>query len=64
MNADDIIHRCRKHSVGVCVPQILLVGEGEFGEIIDTFYVIGSESQFVESVFVKRDIFVHTPNGL
>ena len=53
---------------GVGIPQVLLGGEGQLGQIVDGLDVLGLEADLVEPLFVQGHIFIaaldHVPQPL
>ena len=64
MNTHNLAHRYGTEAKGIIVPQVILGGKRQFYNIIYTVYVIGSNSQFLHFLTVKRSVMIHTFHSL
>lgn len=64
MNTHNLAHRYGTEAEGIIVPQVVLGGKRQFYNIIYTVYVIGSNSQFLHFLTIKRSVMIHTLHSL
>ena len=60
MNTHNLAHRYGTEAEGIIVPQVVLGSKRQFYNIIYTVYVIGSNSQFLHFLTIKRSVMIHT----
>ena len=64
MNTHNLAHRYGTEAEGIIVPQVVLGSKRQFYNIIYTVYVIGSNSQFLHFLTIKRSVMIHTLHSL